>query len=182
MNNRLSTFCLEIFTCWFRDKLRLIKLNSVDAMIPRANKILMEAIGAEDGRGVKTGDLYSDNIYAKDALLRRVIASIYTDGNRATGVRLKAESYEEMDCPTRCYTYKMQELRFRHYDLPIDRTAIYSSFFIERRIPRKTVELSIEGELISAARLSIERHLGSRHRAGEHSTDYMSIRNFHMLL
>jgi len=85
-------------------------------MIPRADRILMAVIGAEDGRELKDGVLYSDSIYVKGRFRRYVIAYAHSNSGRASGVRLEATSYEEAECPKeRCYAYKEQLLESYRY-------------------------------------------------------------------
>ena len=98
-------------------------------MVPRADKILMrEGIEVETGSTLKTGVLYSDNSYIEDGFWRFVIASIYTNSSRTSGVELEESSYEELDCPMktrRCYTYRRQKID--SYNLTI---LPYGEFFL----------------------------------------------------
>ena len=154
-------------------------------MIPRADRILMGGTGAEDGRELKDGVLYSDRIYEEGRIRRRVVASIYTDGDRASRIRLKAEGYEDIDYPmSGFYTYKEQELDSYNYVpyLPRTTSIFYSSFMFEWHVPKKTSWLKIESSLASVKTLARLFHLGFRRRVDEYSSEYMSTRGLHVLV
>jgi hypothetical protein len=94
-----------------------------------------------------------------------------------------------MDCP-KCYTYKEQELESYIYIPYLSRTTpiFYSSFTIERRIPRKTTKLSIGNKLTFAAHFAIDpHHLNFQHQDGSYieriyKTEYMSTTVFYVLV
>jgi len=165
---------------------KLKKPNPINTMIPRADRISMEReLNAEDGKTVKARELYSDSLYIKRRFMRLVNAYAYSNSARASRVELEAESYEEVDCPKeRCYMYGRQELH--SYDSTLFPypygVFFYSSHMVERRIPRKTIILIIGSDITTTETFTRLSHLEFRHRAGKHSTNYVSIRNFYMLL
>ena len=155
-------------------------------MVPRADKILMrEGIEVETGSTLKSGVLYSDNSYIEDGFWRFVIASVYTNSSRTSGVELRESTYEEVDCPMktrRCYTYRRQNINSYNLTILPYGEFFYSSYMVERRIPRKMIKLDIESNLISVKVLTGLLHLGFRHRVGKHITEYRSIRDFYVLV
>ena len=147
--------------------------------VPRVDKILMIKEEINDEVNV----LYSDNAYMEDNFWRFVIASTYANRAMASRVELGESSYEEVDCPKeRCYMYGRQELYSYGFTLFPYSVVFYSSHTIERRIPRKTIILIIGSDITTTETFTRLNHLEFRHRAGKHSTNYVSIRNFYMLL
>jgi len=155
-------------------------------MIPRADKILMrEGIEVETGSTLKSGVIYSDNSYIEDSFWRFVIASVYANSSRTSGVELEESTYEELDCPMktmRCYTYRRQKIDSYNLTIFPYGEFFYSSYMVERRIPKKMIKLNIESNLISVKVLTGLLHLGFRQRAGIHTTEYRSIRDFYVLV
>ena len=157
-------------------------------MIPRADRISMGGrTDVGDGKTEEVKALYSDSGYVKDRSWLNVYARVYTDGARALSLRLEAESYEE-ECPKSCYTYRGQRLQSYNFAFLLHSTFFYSEYTAERRAPEKEDKLYIESRLVSAEIFSRFQHfariqhLEFRHQGGRDIVQYMSVRDFYLLL
>jgi len=152
-------------------------------MILRADKVFMEGTDAGDGGTLKAGSLYSDFSYVEDNLWRTVIAHARSNCVRMSSVELEATSYEEADCQTnRCHTYRRQKLLSYSSVLFPYGVVLSTSHRAERRIPGKTTKMSIESKLVSAETLFRMPHLEFRQRIGMYIAEYMSKRDFYVLV
>ena len=145
--------------------------------LPRADRILL---GGAEGEGLKF--LYSGRTYEEDDRSQLVTKAVaLSESYRESSIRLEVSYVEKMGYTERIKILRKQRLgSFGDYPHNV---FFYSEYTVGHFIPRRKNELHIESSLTSEELTIISKtYIRFQHREGTYITEYMSIRDFHVLL
>jgi len=142
----------------------------------RADKVSLKEDYAEEGVKV----LYSGSI-----LMLHVIAHAYSDSARAFDVRLDAKGFKEIECPMGMKICRKRQRLDSHSSVSLFFFSIGSLFYSLYEVQQisKKSELGIENSLTSVeGTFTTVLHLKFRHQPGRHIVQYISHRDFYVLM
>jgi len=148
----------------------------------RADKVsLREDYEEEDVKVLYSGSTHTENI-----LMRYVIAHAYSDSARAFDVRLDAKGFKEIECPMGMKICHKRQRLDSHSSVSLFFFLIESRFYSLYEVQQisKKSKLTIENSLTTAEDTFFTGvlHLKFQRQPGRHIVQYMSIRDFYVLM